>query len=53
LADTKAAAYKELFLRLGRARLSGLIESEDTGLALQAAWHAAEAVAQHPEDRIS
>src|SRR5436305_11912690 len=34
----QAKAYKELFERVGKSGLIGLSKSEDTSLALQAAW---------------
>jgi hypothetical protein len=37
-ANAKAAAYKALFLRVGKARLQELTKDPDTGIALQAAW---------------
>jgi hypothetical protein len=36
--DEKAAAYKALFTKVGKAGLAGLMKDEDTGIALQAAW---------------
>ena len=44
----KAKAYKQFFLKGGRAGLSGLTKDEDTGIALQAAWEVHKKAVKRP-----